>query len=63
VLQVFIILPVSDLSPGIMVCGMHESQLSSRRNKFKTSAKEFLGWQFVSCCFGDILSDDALQLV
>jgi hypothetical protein len=54
---------VSDLSPGITVYGKLEGQLCSRTNKFKITAKEFLGWHFVSCCFGDILSDDALQLV
>ena len=62
-LQILIILQVSDLPPGIVVYGMHEGQLCSRTNKFKTSAKEFLAWHFVSCCFGDILSNDALQLV
>jgi hypothetical protein len=42
---------------------MLESQMCSRTNKFKTSGKEFLGWHFVSCCFGDTLSVDALKLV
>jgi hypothetical protein len=46
-----------------MVYGMLESQLCSTTNKFKTSAKEFLGWHFVPCCFGDILSDDACLAV
>jgi len=62
-LQILIILLVSDLLPGIMLYGMLESQLWTRTNKFKASAKEFLGWHFVSCCFGDILSDDACLAV